>query len=127
MFKVLCLASFLSLCSLSAAAQGRVRFEPDQLSFELVDNTTGITIECTHKILPHVPWWKVSCDDRLYTVDTWLQVRSRGDLFEKTLLYHASEGIQSSSMKLVQFKSHMTSFITRGESDLLGMVSSKTT
>ena len=107
----------------NANAQGRIRFEADQLTFELVDNTTGESTSCEHKILSHVPWWKVTCDDRQYTVDAWLQIRSRSEIFEKTLMFHVSEGVKSSSQKLVQFKSHMTSFISRGESQLLGIIS----
>ena len=122
--KLLLLTSVILLCvSSQVSAQGRIRFEADQLTFELVDNTTGEIVTCTHKLLDHVPWWKVSCGERLYTVDTWVQIRSRSELFEKTLMFHVSEGVKSSSQKLVQFKSHMTSFISRGESQLLGLIS----
>ena len=119
---IACLFITFSLVE-STQAQGRTRFEKDQLSFELVDSTTGLTEQCEHILLSHIPWWKVSCGERSYTVDIWLQVRSRGELFEKTVLYHVSEGIQSSTQKLVQFKSHMTSLISRGQSDLIGIVS----
>jgi|GEM_PF-3514751 len=104
-------------------SQGTIRFEKESLSFRLVNSSTGISQECQHELLTHVPWWRITCDDRNYTVDTWIQIRSKGDLFEKTLMYHVSEGIQSSGEKLVQFKSHMTSFISQGKSDLIGLVS----
>ena len=104
-------------------SQGTIRFEKESLNFKLVNSHTGVSQECQHELLTHVPWWRITCDDRNYTVDTWIQIRSKGDLFEKTLMYHVSEGVQSSGEKLVQFKSHMTSFISQGKSDLIGLVS----
>lgn len=109
--------------SLNASAQGLIRFDKEDLNFSLVNSHTGVTHSCQHELLSHVPWWRVSCDDREYTVDVWLQIRSRDNLFEKTLMYHVSEGVQSSGERLVQFQSHFTSFVTKGRSQLQGIVS----
>ncbi len=107
--------------SLEAHATGAIRFSKDQIHFTLVNSSTGGQVSCEHELLSHVPWWKVRCDDREYTVDTWVQIRSKGDLFENTLMYHVSEGLQSSGEKLVQFKSHLTSLISQGQSNLVGI------
>lgn len=88
---------------------------------------SGQEISCTHKLMDNVPWWAVTCADaketREYTVDAWVQIRERGDLKENTLMYHVKESTSSSGTKLTQFKSHFTSFITRGDSELIGIVS----
>lgn len=100
-----------------------IRLPKERLSFELVETSTGEVTSCEHNLLSHVPWWRVSCGEREYTVDTWVQIRSKGDLFEKTLMYHVKESVSSSGTKLTQFKSHFTSFMSRGASDLIGITS----
>ncbi len=104
-------------------ANGTIRFSKDQIKFYLVNSSTGMQTPCSHDLLSHVPWWRVQCEDRQYTVDTWIQIRSKGDLFENTLMYHVSEGVKSSGEKLVQFKSHLTSFRSQGAANLVGISS----
>jgi hypothetical protein len=121
------ITSFLILFGPLALAQQVWRPGSENLSFKLVESHTGSEISCTHELLDHVPWWKVICSDsketREYTVDAWVQIRERGDLKENTLMYHVKESTSSSGTKLTQFKSHFTSFITRGDSELIGIVS----
>jgi hypothetical protein len=113
------------ICFKSTFASASQVFRPgaDRVSFELVDSLSGQSIKCSHTLLSHVPWWEVTCDDRKYTVDTWVQIRERGELKEMTLMYHVKESTSSSGTKLTQFKSHFTSFIVRGDSEWLGAVS----
>ncbi len=115
---------FLSFCFCSQIfSQGVIRLPKERLKFKLVESSTAKEITCSHELLDHVPWWRVQCDDREYTVDTWVQIRSKGDLYEKTLMYHVKESTSSSGTKLTQFKSHFTSFMSRGPSDLIGITS----
>ncbi len=106
-----------------AQSSGVIRFDKEQIEFTLVSSSTGEEIACEHELLSHVPWWSVRCEDRLYRVDTWAQIRRKQDLFEHTLLYHVSEGVRSSGERLVQFKSHITSFLSRGQATLMGITS----
>lgn len=111
------------LISNFSMANGVVRFPKEMVRFELVENSTGETIHCSHEYLSHVPWWDVVCEDRSYTVDLWLQTRESGKIKEHTLMYHAKESVSSSGTRLAQFKSHQTSFISRGDNELLGIIS----
>lgn len=89
-----------------------MRFSPDQLTFEL-QFEDGRLQRCEHVLLKHVPWWKVRCGAREFTVDVWLQIHENQSekLTKLTLMYHASEGVKSSGEKLVQFHNHFTSMI----------------
>ena len=114
----------LLLFILNAGLKAQViRLPKERLNFELVDSTTGASTSCEHELLTHVPWWKVSCGEREYTVDTWIQIRRKEDLFEHTLMYHVKESVSSSGTKLTQFKSRFTSFLSRGEAELIGVTS----
>lgn len=89
-----------------------LRFSPEQLTFEL-QFEDGQTQACGHTLLKHVPWWRVQCAAREFTVDVWLQIHENSSekLTKLTLMYHASEGVKSSGEKLVQFHNHFTSMI----------------
>lgn len=122
------IALFATLICTSLLAQQRVwRPGAENLSFKLVESHSGAELACTHELMDHVPWWKVTCADdketREYTVDTWVQIREKADLKENTLMFHVKESTSSSGTKLTQFKSHFTSFISRGDSELIGIVS----
>ena len=119
---------FFALFSPLLAAQQQVwRPQAENLDFRLSNSHSGVELSCQHKLMTNVPWWKVTCRDqkevREYTVDVWVQIRERNDLKENTLMYHVKESTSSSGTKLTQFKSHFTSFITRGDSELVGVVS----
>ena len=120
---IVLLIAIASQLSFAQSAQGVFRPSKEMLSFKLVDSSTSIETDCFHELLSHVPWWKVTCGDRAYTVDIWLQIRERGDLKENKLMYHVKESVSSSGTKITQFKSHFTSFISRGDAELLGVVS----
>ncbi len=96
------------LFSSSAFAQ-TIRFNEEDISFQIQDNE-GVTTPCTHKLLPQVPWWSVTCGKKNYTVNTWVQMghNKPSDMTKVTLMYDVSEGLASSNEKLVQFHSHYT-------------------
>ena len=104
------LIAFMTLLPLTSFAQS-IRFPEEKISFRLQDNDGG-TVECSHKLLPQVPWWSVTCGKRLFTVNTWVQMAHNKDqeLSKVTLMYDVSEGVSSSGEKLVQFHSHFTHF-----------------
>lgn len=87
------------------------RFQADQLRFSLEDSD-GQVMQCTHELLKHVPWWRVVCGERSYTVDVWREqlYNKSQNLSRLTLMYHVSEGVASSGEKLVQFNTHFTRF-----------------
>ncbi len=104
--------------------QGLQRFTADQIQFQLVFND-GMTIQCQHQLLGHVPWWRVVCADRSFTVDVWLQTRFvQSGLQQVSLMYHVSEGVDSSGQKLVQFNQHFTSFFVDQFENMRGIRSS---
>ncbi len=87
------------------------RFQADQLKFTLEDSD-GEVLLCTHELLKNVPWWRVVCGERSYTVDVWREqlYNKSQNLSRLTLMYHVSEGLASSGEKLVQFNTHFTRF-----------------
>ncbi len=102
-----------------------IRFEESQLEFVLEDSE-GVPTQCQHKILSHVPWWRLKCGDREFTVDIWMELGQNKslDLTQVTLMYHVSEGLASSGEKLVQFNTHFTRFRVGGLTDLKALNSS---
>ena len=88
------------------------RFSKDQVQFVLIESD-GQSVSCSHSLLKHVPWWEVQCGERQYRVDLWLEERQSAEqgLSKLTLMYHVSEGVDSSGERLVQFKTHFTSII----------------
>src|SRR5690606_20278757 len=86
------------------------RFEANQLEFALQYNE-GEKVRCTHEILPHVPWWQVRCDQRLFTVNTWMQLLKHKTLpiVKLTLMFDVSESVRPGGPPAVQFRSHLTS------------------
>ena len=111
---VLFVAAFLCLSAQFSFAQSQevFRFKKSQLNFILQGNN-GEEISCEHNLLGHVPWWRVTCGQRQFTVDTWIQIHYSGvaEMSKLTLMYHVSEGVQSSGQPLVQFNTHFTSII----------------
>ena len=105
---------FLTVFNAGASAPDlqTLRFSTEQLTFQL-QFEDGRSQTCEHVLLKHVPWWKVQCGAREFTVDVWLQIHeNRSEKFTKlTLMYHASEGVKSSGEKLVQFHNHFTTMI----------------
>ena len=89
----------------------RQRLQSDQVRFDLIEDSTGVSISCDHQLLPHIPWWRVDCGERSFTVDAWLERIGPNQSGETkiSLMFHASEGRQSSGEKITQFKSHFTS------------------
>lgn len=109
------------LFSFSSLSHSVTRFEQNQLSFQLVENT-GETIECSHKPLesvtpvPPPPWWVVECGDREYTTDIWMELRELSeDLSSILLLYHAKESISSSGEDRTRFETQTTRLFYSGE------------
>ncbi len=113
--KILVLFIFINLSSTFARDTGTeksLRFEDHQLSFSLSESD-GAVISCEHKLLSHVPWFRVYCGDREFTVDVWVQLAHSQARTETkvTLMYSVSEGIKSSGEKLVQFNNHFTDIV----------------
>ncbi len=100
---------------LIAKSHAVIRFPHEKLTFTLVDSTTGIATSCQHKLLtnnspaPPPPWWVVTCDDRTYTVDIWMdKYKSADQLSNIFLLFHAKESLSSSGEKSVRFDTQTT-------------------
>ena len=108
-----------------ATTEKRSRFAGSQLSFRLQESD-GRSVSCRHHLLNHVPWWRVICGEREFTVDSWLeQAQHRRDDRQKiTLMFHASEGTASSGERLVQFQSHFSTFVLSGNSAVQAISSS---
>jgi len=91
------------------------RFQADQLGFFL-EESDGEVVQCAHTLLKHVPWWRVVCGERAFTVDVWREqlYNESQKISQKisriTLMYHVSEGLASSGEKIVQFNTHFTRF-----------------
>jgi hypothetical protein len=115
---------FFFSIQLLGQTQGLRRFSPGQIQYQLVSNE-GVTIQCQHQLLDHVPWWRVVCADRSFTVDVWLQTRFvQNGVQQMSLMYHVSEGLASSGQKLVQFNQHFTSFFGDQFENIRGIRSS---
>ncbi len=103
------------------------RFDAAQIQFKL-QNQSGGSMGCAHTLLQNVPWWSVRCGDRLYTVNTWYELMANKtgekNLRKLTLMFDLSEGVASSGEKLVQFRSHLTNIVLRGEGNPLEISSS---
>lgn len=110
--------------STSRSLEALKRFSHDQVSFQLVEDSTGLVVQCKHRLLEHVPWWRVTCADREYTVDLWLETYSLTSATKYSLMYHASEGVQSSGERLVQFQTHFTSVTLSKDTELFELDSS---
>ena len=117
---------FNSVCTAQSSKMPRViRFNEGQVHFVLVDND-GESVDCTHQLLGHVPWWNVVCGNRQFTVNTWLQLmeNTQKNKLKLTFMYDVSEGVKSSGEKLVQFHSHITTLIIEDFKDLQQLQSS---
>lgn len=95
------------------------RFEKEQLEFSLY--VEGLpTVLCHHVPLkesgpfaPDLPWWSVSCESRMFTVDAWYEKTFLPDqLMSVRLMFHIKESTDSSGFKNTQFNTHTTDFIT---------------
>lgn len=116
---------FLSIFSAQAAGEKVIRFYPEQLTFVFTDSD-GSGTSCEHKLLTHVPWYRVYCGEREFTVDVWVDI-AKSTVREQTkvtLMYSVSEGVRSSGQKLVQFNNHFTDVIVSDLTTLAGMQSS---
>ncbi len=126
--KAALIAILTTLFSINLFAQTNLvsRFKAEQLNFSLHSSSTGESIGCTHELLSHVPWWKVRCGTREFTVDTWLQLHYAPErqMSKVTLMYHVSEGVKSSGLPLVQFNNHFTSIIVSTLTDIESISSS---
>lgn len=111
--------SFMTQPALGSSNQKATRFDAEQLKFQLVD-TDGSLVACDHKLLSHVPWWRVSCGEREFTVDVWVDIvrNPSRDLSKISLMYSVSEGVRSSGERLVQFNDHFSSFVFAGNGPL---------
>ena len=112
----------LLFVALAAWPQSFTRFEKDQLNFQLVEND-GTTLNCEHKPLesvtpvPPPPWWALTCGERQYTVDVWMEAqRLTEELSSVLLLYHAKESISSSGENITRFETQTTEFFYTGKS-----------
>jgi hypothetical protein len=94
----------------SVLAEGERRFPKESLGFSLHNHSGGVT-PCSHELLSHVPWWRVTCGQRQYTVDIWRQESFNHSQNQTriTIMYDVSEGVESSGEKGVQFHGHFTS------------------
>ena len=107
------------------------RFDKSQLTFHLVNSSSGEFISCKHKPLesvtpvPPPPWWVVECGDRKYTVDLWLENKSlASNLNSVFLLYHAKESISSSGESQTRFETQTTEFFYNGDTSYKAIRSS---
>lgn len=89
-------------------------------------DSEGAITSCEHKLLSHVPWYRVYCGDKEFTVDVWIEV-ARSKLSSETkltLMYAVSEGTSSSGQKLVQFNNHFTDLVVSNLTMLSSLQSS---
>ena len=98
----------------SVNALGVTRFKAEQLSFTLFQEGQS-AVACTHKKLSNKspaeppPWWVVSCGDRKYTVDIWMdEFQTKDKMHNLLVLFHAKEGVASSGEKLTRFNTQTT-------------------
>lgn len=121
---------FVALAFLySFNASGVTRFEAEQLSFTLFQEGQKVVF-CSHKKLTNnspvepPPWWVVTCDDREYTVDIWMdEYRSKDKMQNLVVLFHAKEGVASSGEKLTRFNTQATKIKTEKSSLVRGISS----
>jgi hypothetical protein len=90
------------------------RFDKEQIQFTLIESD-GQKMACSHELLsnkspaPAPPWWVVTCGDRQYTTDVWMDVRQQPNRHTYTLMFHLKESVSSSGEKRVRFNTHQTS------------------
>jgi hypothetical protein len=82
---------------ISPNSYGVSRFESDQLSFTLHEEGWP-PIACRHKPLktvtpvPAPPWWTVTCNDRIFTVDIWISEQLlANNKFKIAMMLHAKD------------------------------------
>ncbi len=124
-FLFLFVLSFNQALGASQNSKRVTRFEKSQLQF-LLEDSEGEIETCVHELLSHVPWWRIQCGDREYTVDVWMEhlYSKSQDLTQVTLMYHVSESVTSSGEKLVRFDSHFSHVQVSGLNSVKRLTSS---